>query len=318
VIFRSTAESDLERFSPLFAGDPPGSMTADRYRRRISTGEHRPEWTWIAEESARGPVLAVAAWWGQPGESLPVSLDSLFAAESLSSADRVSVAAGLITAAQEAFAKAGAPEAPAYHVFLPAGWRDQPSVAAAFGWRERAARQAGLTATLERLSYEWTPRDGLPAPRNRLVFRAEPDDEVFALLFERTLQGTLDATSRQEAAKMGAEAQARQDMAFYRDKMPGERSWWRIAETPGGEVAGFGIPSRNTEFPVVGYLGVLPGHRGHGYAEDILAEITRILAAEAAAQVIRADTDLANRPMAAAFERVGYRNTESHLVLSAP
>jgi RimJ/RimL family protein N-acetyltransferase len=69
---------------------------------------------------------------------------------------------------------------------------------------------------------------------------------------------------------------------------------------------------------VVGYLGVVPEHRGHGYADDILAEITRILADEAGAEVIRADTDLANAPMAASFERAGYRNFSRRLVFSAP
>ena len=117
---------------------------------------------------------------------------------------------------------------------------------------------------------------------------------------------------------IGAEAQSRRDVEFYRDKMHGDRSWWRVAQTPAGELAGFGIPSQNTDVPVVGYLGVLPEHRGHRYADDILAGITRLLVAEASATVIRADTDLANRPMAAAFERAGYRNFARRLVLSAP
>jgi RimJ/RimL family protein N-acetyltransferase len=51
--------------------------------------------------------------------------------------------------------------------------------------------------------------------------------------------------------------------------------------------------------------------------DEILAEITRILAAEADAAAIHADTDLENLPMAAAFERVGYRNVGRRLVLSA-
>jgi RimJ/RimL family protein N-acetyltransferase len=100
--------------------------------------------------------------------------------------------------------------------------------------------------------------------------------------------------------------------------MPGDRGWWFTASTPGGQPVGFGVPSRNSEVPVVGYLGVLPEHRGYGYIDDILAELTRILAAEAQADVIHADTDLTNGPMAAAFERAGYRNTARRVVLSAP
>ena len=130
--------------------------------------------------------------------------------------------------------------------------------------------------------------------------------------------GTLDATSRRMADVAGDYAQARSDVDFYRERMPGDRAWWFTASTPGGQPVGFGVPSRNSEVPVVGYLGVLPEHRGYGYIDDILAELTRILAAEAQANVIRADTDVANRPMAAAFERVGYRNTARRVVLSAP
>jgi hypothetical protein len=127
-------------------------------------------------------------------------------------------------------------------------------------WREEAARRAGLTARLERLRYEWTPHDGLPDLPARLAFRAEADDEVFAELFRRVLAGTLDMRSRKRAEAIGPEAQARQDVEFCRANMHGERAWWRIARTPDGQIAGFGIPSRNTEWPVVGYLGVLPEH----------------------------------------------------------
>ena len=67
-------------------------------------------------------------------------------------------------------------------------------------------------------------------------------------------------------------------------------------------------------------------HRGRGYADEILAEITRILASEpgedgeggAGAAAIHADTDLENRPMAAAFDRAHYRTAGHRLVLSAP
>ncbi|GAA3308769.1 hypothetical protein GCM10020295_71660 [Streptomyces cinereospinus] len=140
---------------------------------------------------------------------------------------------------------------------------------------------------------------------------------MFVALFRRVLDGTLDAASRAGAAALGAEAQARADVAFYRDSMPGERSWWRVAEDADGRTVGFALPSRNTGSHVVGYLGVLPERRGHGYVDDLLAEITRILAEEAGAEAVRADTDLTNRPMAAAFDRLGYRTFARRLVLSA-
>jgi RimJ/RimL family protein N-acetyltransferase len=322
VIFHASGPADLERVLPLLHPDLAGALTAGTYRTRLNRHEYRPDWTWIAEDAAPDdtgqPPLAVAVWWGRPGESHPAALDGVFVRESLGAAARVSVAAGLLDAAHRVYIRAGAAELPDFHIFLPGDWRDRPDVIAALDWRERAARQAGLSARLERLRYEWTPQAGLPDLPDRLRFRPEPDDEVFVQLFRRVLAGTLDATSRHEADAIGAEAQARLDTAFYREKMLGERAWWRIAETPAGEAIGFGIPSRNTDFAVVGYLGVLPEYRGHGYVDDILAEITRVLAAEDAATVIRADTDLANLPMAAAFDRAGYRNFARRLVLSAP
>jgi RimJ/RimL family protein N-acetyltransferase len=317
VIFRPAADPDLDRLMSWLVPDPASTLTADQYKIRSGNREYRPEWTWVAEESAGDPPVAVAVWWGSPGESQPAAIDGLFVRESVGSADRAGLAAGLLAAAHEAYGRAGAEQLPEYHVFLPGDWHDWPDAVAALAWREETARRAGLTARLERLRYEWTPHAGLPDRPGRLLFRGEADDEVFAGLFRRVLADTLDATSRKGAEAAGPQTQARQDVKFYRESMLGERSWWRIAWTPDGQLAGFGIPSQNTECPVVGYLGVLPEHRGHGYVDEILAEITRILAAETGAAAIRGDTDLENLPMAAAFERVGYRNVGRRLVLSA-
>ncbi|WP_395293031.1 GNAT family N-acetyltransferase [Kitasatospora hibisci] len=317
MIIRPTTPSDLDRVLPLIVPDPATGLTADTYRTRLAEGEYRPGWTWVAEDAPGGSPLALAVWWGDPDGDLPDALDAVFVHDSVQSGtDRTDLAAQLLTAAHAAYAGAGASAAPDYHLVLPGDWHDRPGTAAAVAWRREAARRAGLPAGLERLRYEWTPPAGLPAPSGRLVLRPEPDDEVFVDLFRRVLVGTLDTDSRREAERLGAEAQARADVAFYRDTMLGDRSWWRTARTPDGEPVGFGIPSRNHAFPVVGYLGVVPEHRGRRYGDDILAEITRILAAETAPERVRADTDLVNTPMAAAFDRLGYRNDTRRLVLS--
>jgi RimJ/RimL family protein N-acetyltransferase len=330
MIFRPARSRDLERVMALMIPDPASVVTAGAYRIRNRHREYRPAWTWLAENEVAdngtadnggqgpgAPPLAAAVWWGDPRDSRPGALDGLWVREPVADRERPGLAAGLLNAAHQAYERAGAQEPPAFHVFLPGDWRDRPDAVAALGWREEAPRRAGLTTRLERLRYEWTPDVGVPRPRGRLTFRPEPDDDVFADLFARVLTGTLDATSRNEAARIGRHNQARKDVAFYRRHMRGDRSWWRVAHSADGRPAGFAIPSSNTECAVVGYLGVLPEQRGHGYADEILAEITRILAAEAGAAVIHADTDLDNRPMAAAFERAGYRNFGRRLVLSA-
>ena len=315
MIFRAATAADMARLEPLVVPDPASGMTFTGYREVADNGEYRDEWTWIAEADGTGPVFAAGIWWGSPGDRSPQTLHGLFADGMLDRHQRPSVAGALIRAAHAAFTTAGGP-VPNFALTVPGDWRGRRDVVAAMSWRWEAALSAGLTAELERLRYVWTSDWGLPQATGRLTFLAEPDDEVFATLFRKVLEGSLDATSRRAAEALGAALQARHDVAFYRDRTLGDRSWWRVAMRADGEVVGFGVPSLHAEGPVVGYLGVLPRHRGRGYARDIVAEITRILV-EAGARTVYADTDLANRPMAAAFERAGYKNFARQLALSA-
>ncbi len=61
---------------------------------------------------------------------------------------------------------------------------------------------------------------------------------------------------------------------------------------------------------------MVPELRGRGYVDEVLGEITR-LHAEDGADLITATTDITNAPMAAAFDRASYRNTEIRLVFQA-
>lgn len=321
VTIRPLVESDLDAVLPLLVRDPASPLSAESYLDKSDQRQYRPEWTWLAVDDASGAPLAVAVWWGAPTANAPGALDGFVTSESVPVADRTDLAAAVLRAGQEAFAAGAVGQArrpPEYHVFVPGDWRERPEVVAALEWRVEAARRAGLSDLLERLRYEWTPQAGIPEPSQRLTFHAEPDDEVFAGLLAAVLTDSLDHTSVLEAAAVGAEAQARSDIEFYRDVMIGERSWWRIAKDADGVTVGFGFPSRNPGAHVVGYMGVLPEHRGKGYGGDILDEIVRILALEAGAEMVRSDTDLANVPMAAAMERAGFVNFARRLVFSAP
>lgn len=311
-VIRPAAAADIPAVTPLVAPDPACPLTQGDFRRRLASGEYRPEWTWLAETG--GDVAAAGIWWG---DTSPGGLDALFARDNLPRDQRASLAGRLIAAAHAAFSQSSSRTIPAFHLSVPPDWRSRHDVVAALSWRWQAALAAGLTEELERLRFAWHRAAGVPSPSARLEFRHDADDEVFADLFRRTLTGTLDTTTRRAADAAGDDAQARADVAFYRDRMRGERDWWLVA-CHQGEPVGFGIPSRNTDVPVVGYIGVLPEHRGHGYIDDILAETTRVLADKAGAAVIHADTDVANRPMAAAFERAGYVNFARRVVLSAP
>jgi RimJ/RimL family protein N-acetyltransferase len=308
MIFRAATAADLDRVLAWTVEAPVSWVTADMYHAEAAERRHRPEWTWIAED-ADGRMLARAIWWGRTGSERPAVLDCLSVAGTV--ADPEAVAAGLLTAAHAAFGAL-----PLYQIKLATEWADDPRAVAAVAWRRKAAYAAGLTHDVQRLQYEWSPADGVPAPSGRLVFRPEPDDAVMLDVFRGVAADSLDAETRRNLAAVGAESTARKELAFYLDA-PGDRDWWRLAYTPDGRLAGLAIPSATPYGPNVGYLGVLPEQRGNGFVDDILAEVTR-LHAERGATRITATTDFGNTPMAAAFGRAGYRNVQARIVLSPP
>ncbi|MFD9107929.1 GNAT family N-acetyltransferase [Streptomyces bottropensis] len=306
------SESELTTVAGFAVSDPVHRIGPERFRKEYEVRRFRPEWTWVAEDEGR--IVGRALWWGRSDSEHPIALDCLQVDPC--AGDRVAVAAGLLAAGHTEFERRGATQRPEYNIMLTPGWRESPDALAAVDWRTAAARLAGLTDELERLRFEWTPECGLPAPESRLVFRAEPDDEVFLDAFRRVAVGTLDIGTRRERAALGPERQAREDLEFYL-ACPGKREWWRLVYTPAGGLAGLAIPSATPYSRNVGYLGVVPALRGNGYVDDVLREITRVHA-EDGAELITATTDTTNRPMAAAFDRAGYRNTEIRLLLEAP
>ncbi|BCM72797.1 hypothetical protein EASAB2608_08131 [Streptomyces sp. EAS-AB2608] len=311
MLVRALSASEAARALDCTVSEPIDWVGPDQLDDGLKSGHYRPEWTWIAEDG--GKLLARAVWWGLPDGAHPLALDCLYVHESVG--DRQALAAHLIASAHRHFQAQGMPRLPEFHLFSP-GDAPPAEAAAALGWRIEAAAAAGLTDVLRRLRYEWTADGTVPAAPERLVFRPEPDDEVFLGAFREVAEGTLDTTTRRAVARHGVAQAARDDLEGYRD-MPGDRDWWRLAYTPDGTLAGLAVPSRNDQNFVVGYLGVVPSLRGRGYVDELLAETTRILLA-AGARRITADTDLPNRPMAAAFDRAGYRNFASRTVLSAP
>ncbi len=74
-------------------------------------------------------------------------------------------------------------------------------------------------------------------------------------------------------------------------------------------------PSRNYQHAAIAFVGVLPGHRGHGYAFELLAEGTHLLVQDGETE-IHGDTDTTNAPMAATFERAGYVVTQRRMILT--
>ncbi|MFJ9821264.1 GNAT family N-acetyltransferase [Streptomyces sp. NPDC101151] len=281
VVIRTLDESSAHLFDAL--PDPLALREKHRQTR------YRPDWKRVALRDGR--VAARAAWWGRPEDPEPLLINWFDVAEGEEDAG-----AELLRTApwhtQE------------LELDLPAGWRDAPGLPAAVATRTAAARKAGYEPLVERFLYRWTPEHGLPERPGRLVFSAEPDDSVVFDALRRIHSVTLDAHARRAIEQGGVEQAAQEELDIFH-WFPSPREWWQLARTPEGDPVGIHIPARNSSGPCIGFIGVLPEHRGRGYAYDLLAECTHFLA-ERGAEFIAGATDQGNFPMAAHFTRVGY------------
>ncbi|MER5816209.1 GNAT family N-acetyltransferase [Streptomyces californicus] len=290
LVIRALTTSDAHLFHALQDASLVGrGAFGHRYAPVAEGGEYRPDWTWVALRD--GTVVARAAWWAAPDDTAPVALDWFDFAD------------GEEEAGAELLRRS--PLRAEFSLLVPPGWREMSEVRAAAEARIDAARAAGMEVLVERYRYEWTPDCPLPERPGRLTFRPEPDDAVILDVLRRCHSVTLDAHARRAIAGPGgldAAAQAELDIFHW---FPSPREWWQLAFTPDGEVAGIHVPAHNPNGPCIGFIGVVPEARGHGYGYDLLVECTRFLV-ERGAESIAGATDRGNTPMAAAFARAGH------------
>ena len=99
--------------------------------------------------------------------------------------------------------------------------------------------------------------------------------------------------------------------------MPGGTGWdrWRLARTPDGTAAGIVLGTRNTVGATIGYLGVVPEHRGKRYSDDLVIEALHIFTAAGEPEVFDG-TDVGNAPMAASFARCNYEVSGRFMVFT--
>ncbi|MEV7281429.1 GNAT family N-acetyltransferase [Streptomyces sp. NPDC093111] len=270
----------------------------------LATGRRRPDWMWVALRGDR--LLGRISWWtGREGAD-PQALDFFDLDPALPAREAAEIGLRLLETATAAVVPAGAAR-PEFGRFMPADWREVPETRAALETLFGVLTASGARPLVERLRLEWRAGTPVPEPSGRLVFRPVRDREDLLGLMTPVMEGTLDAHGQADLAsglslREAAELHYDEELAHYTTP----REWWRIAELPEtGEPVGFVVPARNNYHPIIAYIGVLPAHRGRGHIDDLLAEGTRILAAEGVPNV-RAATDLGNVPMAKSFARAGY------------
>lgn len=281
-----------------FTGDVEQSQHVHDYvEQMFAAGTMRPEWCFLAHNQSNQPVGRVA-FWTLPGLTSPLDLVLCDVdwhehghATGRSLILHVLELARELGATSIGYALDDPPAAPHFHHHMD----------------ERLALLHELGFGLVRATFRVeSPEDLRPAPRSRLRYRSisEVGEERFLDAIARVSEGSFDQRILADRARLGIEEQAR-EMFDELLLMEYEPEWWRLAYTPAGEMVGLIMPASNYVFGVVGYIGVVPEQRGHGYVDDLLAEISTILHA-AGYKRIRADGErLPPRRLATVREETG-------------
>ena len=281
-------------------GSPDHRKEIERYLDRMfAAGSMRPDWCFVAE---RGDLpVGRVAFWTLPGVEHPFALVLL---DVDWDADYAAVGAPLLENVLKNARALGSRKIE--HVI------DDPPIRPQFQHhperRVELLESVGFSLRRETSRFE---RHGteLPTERERLSYRTleEVGEEPFVEAMAEVSEGTLDREIGQVRERLGA-IRAAQDFFDDARKVQHDPSWWRLAYTPNGDLAGLGMLAEPPGFLTLFYLGVVPAMRGRGYVDDLLATGTATLleARRKNDKPLITDTDVANSPMAAAFERAGW------------
>jgi len=297
---RSVGTEELDLFVETASTPDNRREVEDYLERMFAAGSMRPEWCFVVEEEGEGSLGRVA-FWTLPGMEEPFALVLL---DVPWDGDYMSVGTRLLGDVLEEARALGAGEIE--HVL------DDPPMRPQFQHhrekRIELLEGAGFAFRRETGRFEWRSGEPLAVPK-RLSFRTleEVGEDAFVDAMREVSSGTLDREIRGERERLGTQKAARE---FFEDarKVKHDPAWWRLAYARDGELVGLVMPAEPPGFLTIFYVGVVPRMRGRGYIDDLLAASTASLL-EARGQdekPLLADTDVANVPMADAFERAGW------------
>jgi GNAT superfamily N-acetyltransferase len=296
--------SSIETFATVATSHEHVADTAQYVRRLFDTKCSRLDWCFIAEES--GDAIARIALWSSPQEDAPRDF-VLFNAPWDSSGSARGAATHLLSHVEQFFILAGAksighcqdtpPREPQWQTNQPA--------------RRQCLERAGFHIARHTLRYRLNDALLTPPLSDRINLKAiaEADDAVLLPLVEQVVAASHDQLDREGCAEMGIDKHARELIADLRE-MRVDDSWWRLAyernaDGTSGDAIGFILPTGSADMGTIGYVGVLPEHRGKGYVDALIAHAAHVLKTAQFSRIV-ADTDLSNKPMARAFERNGW------------
>lgn len=291
--FRSVDLAELDAFAAI--GD---AETARAYRNyligALEAGETSPERWFAALDGAR--IVGRIVYWSLPGGD-EVSLDVF----SLPWADeeRGGFARDFLESSLDALRASGVHAVEyEHHEPDPDGHTPRRLVETLIA--------AGFHRARETVRFELSPVVAVPGG-GRVSFEADADGRSladFAHVIARCAAVGDDTGVTRRRPQEDVDAAA-MDFVSSTAAMRGGRRLWRIGRV-GDDVVGVILPTANDGGPVLNYVGVVPEHRGRRVVDELLSETARLQAGAGAARV-RADSDVANRTMHAAFGRAGWK-----------
>lgn len=296
MLIRPLAVGELETFVRV-AGRTEHAASVQEYLERLLTqGYVHHDWLFVLEEAHQ--MIGTIAYWTLPALGTPT--DFVLLELPWEREDALTLGAPFVQHALRHMQALGARTKISHVIDLPPArpqWQYFPEQRAAL------LQQLGFVLQRETLRWECQVGAAVRAASTRLTFRPleEVGEAAFIEAIERGSAGTLDQSIRQGREQAGPAQHAKKlfEDIQHLGYAPG---WWQLAYSQMGELVGFVMPSANQ---TVGYIGVLPEHRGRGYSDDLLARLTATFAATGVPTIL-ADTDVSNDPMANAFRRAGW------------
>jgi GNAT superfamily N-acetyltransferase len=292
--------------SPL----PVDSLTQRRIRTDQSlsdyfeAGRRRPEWVWGVRRDDDPTPLGVVGAFGTPDGRMLLDVFGV--------PDDPETARALVArATQDVLAM---PEnVHEVCIFAPPGARvGDSSLARLVG----PLSDAGWRLFVERRHYEFEPLPGLgtDVPTHlRFERLGDATDPRLVSCHREVMRDTLDAHDRELVERVGFDQACAESLHYLVTADPVDRI--HLALDAAGDVVGMvsGTVLR-AQRGVVLFVGVGHDPRGRGYGRELLAWQTRRLL-EGGSEMLIADTDNDNVPMARAFADVGWQQTETRIDL---
>lgn len=138
----------------------------------------------------------------------------------------------------------------------------------------------------ETIRFEWKDIQTEITSSNQLTFRSldEVGDDAFIVAIAQVSSQSLDRSRKQNQAKLGEKQDALKQFNMLK-AFKYQPTWWQLAYNFEQTLIGLIMPTENDGGATIGYIGVVPEHRGKRYVNDLLMQGTLTLKSNGAVRI---------------------------------